>query len=68
MDQNDTALTCAVNVEWLNPSGIVIRKITYKQAQLRMIRNSLKEIFLEVSTVKATPIKIKLKGNCLLVF
>ncbi|KAL1377699.1 hypothetical protein pipiens_016089 [Culex pipiens pipiens] len=62
MDQNDTALTCAVNVEWLNPSGIVIRKITYKQAQLRMIRNSLKEIFLEVSTVKATPIKIKLKG------
>lgn len=62
MDQNDTTLTCAVNVEWLNPSGTVIRKITYKQAQLRMVRNSLKEIFLEVSAVKATPIKIKLKG------
>lgn len=62
MDQTDTTLTCAANIEWLNPSGVVIRKITYKQAILRMVRNSMKEIFLEVSTVKVAPIKIRLKG------
>lgn len=62
MDSTDTTLTCVVTAEWLNNQGATIKKVAYKQATLRLVRNTLKEMFLEISADKSKPIKMKLKG------
>ncbi|XP_055613049.1 ATP-dependent DNA helicase PIF1 [Uranotaenia lowii] len=62
MDPNDASLTCVANLDWLNAQGTTVKKIAYKQATLRLIRNSLKEMFLEISADKNKPVKLKLKG------
>lgn len=62
MDPNDASLTCVANVVWNNALGTTIRKIVYKQATLRLVRNTLKEMFLEISGEKMNTIKLKLKG------
>lgn len=53
MEGEDTMLTCAISMDWLNAQGISIRKITHKIATLRLIRSDTREIFVEVSTQKA---------------
>ncbi|XP_055639285.1 ATP-dependent DNA helicase PIF1 [Toxorhynchites rutilus septentrionalis] len=62
MDPNDASLTCVTTVEWLNATGTTIKKVSYKQATLRLVRNTLQELFLEIAGEKAQPIKLKLKG------
>ncbi|XP_053695061.1 ATP-dependent DNA helicase PIF1 [Sabethes cyaneus] len=62
MNPNDASLTCAISAEWINAQGASTKKISYKQATLRLVRNTLKEMFLEISTDKAQPMKLKLKG------
>lgn len=62
MDPNDTSLSCATNVDWLNDQGVSVRRIVHKVATLRLIRNELREMFVEVSTDKTKPIKLKLAG------
>lgn len=52
MDSDDTVITCAVSIEWLNAQGISVRKIAHKSATLRLIRNDARELFVEVSTEK----------------
>ena len=61
MDLNDAVLTCAVNIQWTNSVGVTGRKLQYRVATMRLVRNDLREIFLEVSTDKSKPIKFKLK-------
>ncbi|XP_055919568.1 ATP-dependent DNA helicase PIF1 [Eupeodes corollae] len=61
MDLNDAVLTCAVNIQWTNSVGVTGRKLVYRTATLRLVRNELREIFIEVSTEKSKPIKFKLK-------
>lgn len=51
--EEDSAITCAVNVDWLNAQGISIRKVSYKTATLRLIRSDTRELFVEVGTLKA---------------
>lgn len=62
MDPNDTSLSCATNVDWLNEQGVSVRRIAHKVATLRLVRNELREMFVEVSTEKTKPIKLKLAG------
>lgn len=53
MDSEDTVITCAVSIDWMNSQGISVRKISHKLATLRLIRSDTREIFIEVSTEKA---------------
>uniref|UniRef100_A0A182PJQ6 ATP-dependent DNA helicase PIF1 n=1 Tax=Anopheles epiroticus TaxID=199890 RepID=A0A182PJQ6_9DIPT len=62
MDPNDTSLTCAVNLEWNDAHGTTMRKFSHKEATLRLIRNTLKEMFLEVSAHKHSTMQLKLRG------
>ncbi|XP_034473631.1 ATP-dependent DNA helicase PIF1 [Drosophila innubila] len=61
MDLNDAVITCAVNIQWTNAVGITGRKLTYKTATLRLVRNDLREMFVEVTPEKLKPLKFKLK-------
>ncbi|XP_317740.5 ATP-dependent DNA helicase PIF1 [Anopheles gambiae] len=62
MDPNDASLTCAVNLEWNDAHGTTTRKFAHKEATLRLIRNALKEMFLEVSAPKTSTMQLKLRG------
>lgn len=62
MNNIDGILCCAVNIEWINKQGTVQRKVAHKQANLRLIRNERRDIFVEVALEKASPIKLLLKG------
>lgn len=53
MDSEDTVITCAVSIDWLNAQGISVRKVSHRLATLRLIRSDTREIFIEVSTEKA---------------
>lgn len=53
MDCDDAVVTCAISIEWLNAQGINMRKVSYKLATLRLIRNDTRELFIEVSAEKA---------------
>lgn len=53
MDGEDTVITCAVSVEWVNAQGISVRKFSHKLATLRLIRSDTRELFIEVQTEKA---------------
>lgn len=62
MEFNDTTVNCAVNIIWHDAQGQSIRKVTHKIATLKLVRNDLREIFIEMSTDKTKPIKLKLSG------
>lgn len=53
MESENTMLTCAISIDWLNAQGISVRKVSHKLATLRLIRSDTREIFIEVSTEKA---------------
>ncbi|XP_054083630.1 ATP-dependent DNA helicase PIF1 isoform X2 [Zeugodacus cucurbitae] len=61
MDLNDAVLTCAVNILWTNAVGVTGKKLVYRTATLRLIRNDVRELFVELTGEKAKPIKFKLK-------
>ncbi|XP_037820816.1 ATP-dependent DNA helicase PIF1 [Lucilia sericata] len=61
MDLNDAVLTCAINLQWTNAVGVVGRKLAYKVATLRLIRNDIRELFIELSAEKIKPMKFKMK-------
>ncbi|XP_026473370.1 ATP-dependent DNA helicase PIF1 [Ctenocephalides felis] len=62
MDQNEVYVTCAVNIEWLNALGSIIRKANYRMATLRLIRNDMRDLLLEITAEKQTTLKLPLKG------
>ncbi|XP_026756187.2 ATP-dependent DNA helicase PIF1 [Galleria mellonella] len=62
MDVGESFLSCGVTVEWTTPEGSIIRKVTYKTASLRLIRNEFREMFMEISNDKNAPIRLALKG------
>ncbi|SPP79175.1 ATP-dependent DNA helicase PIF1 [Drosophila guanche] len=61
MDLSDAVLTCAVSIQWTNAVGITGRKLAYKTATLRLVRNDVRELFVEVTPEKLKPLKFKLK-------
>lgn len=62
MDLSDASLYCAVNIDWLNGQGLSIKKIVYKLANLKLIRNEIRQICVEISTEKNKPIKLEMNG------
>lgn len=62
MEGGESFLSCAVNVEWMTPQGSIIRKVAYKTASLRLIRNEFREMFMEISTDKNAATRLALKG------
>ena len=48
-NMEDTTLNCCVIVEWLNSQAVTMKKISYKNAIVKMKRNDLRELFVEVS-------------------
>lgn len=59
---DDGQLTCSTNIEWLNKAGNILKKLTYKNANLKIIRNEFREMFVEIIAQKSAPIKLQLKG------
>ncbi|KAK2583374.1 hypothetical protein KPH14_009365 [Odynerus spinipes] len=53
MDADSCSLSCAAVVEWVNTHGSIVRKINHKPAVLRLVRNNLREIIVEISSKKA---------------
>lgn len=64
MDSLDgCSLTCSVVLEWTNPQGITTRKVSYRSANLRLLRNNLRDLMIEVRADKVnTTTKLILKG------
>ncbi|KAM3965684.1 pif1 DNA helicase [Aphomia sociella] len=62
MDAGESFLSCAATVEWTTPQGSIIRKVAYKTASLRLIRNEFREMYMEISNDKNAPIRLALKG------
>lgn len=63
MDLNNASVSCNINIEWQNAQAVVIRKIANKYGTLKIIRNDLRELFIEVSLEKQqSPIKMKIKS------
>lgn len=56
------SLVCAATMDWLNAEGVSVRRIAHKSATLRLVRNDLREMFVEVSADKSRPVKLKLAG------
>lgn len=53
---------CSARLEWTNPQGAVTRKVNHKKAELRILRNELKEMFVEVSAEKEVPTKLRVQA------
>ncbi|XP_059052609.1 ATP-dependent DNA helicase PIF1 [Achroia grisella] len=62
MDAGESFLSCGLTMEWTTPEGSIIRKVTYKTASLRLIRNEFREMFMEISSDKNAAIRLALKG------
>lgn len=57
----EAVLNCTVSVEWLNAMAITTKKIQYKNASVKMERNDIRELILNISQEKQTTTKLKLK-------
>lgn len=57
----DPVLNCCASVEWLNSQAVTMKKINYKNAVIKILRNDIREMFLEISQDKMTTTKLKLK-------
>lgn len=55
-------LCCGVNVEWFSKQGTLERKFSHKKANLRLIRNDRRDLYVEISPEKVVPIKLQLKN------
>uniref|UniRef100_A0A1A9ZDD6 ATP-dependent DNA helicase n=1 Tax=Glossina pallidipes TaxID=7398 RepID=A0A1A9ZDD6_GLOPL len=62
MDLNDAVLTCGINIQWTNALGVIGRKLSHKIATLRLIRNDIRELFIELATDKSKPLKFRMKN------
>ncbi|XP_063989772.1 ATP-dependent DNA helicase PIF1 [Diachasmimorpha longicaudata] len=63
MEADGCYLSCTAVAEWTNAQGLTTRKVSYRSAQLRLIRNNLRQMLIEIRADKAnTTIKLVLKG------
>lgn len=61
MEGADSFLSCAVTLEWMT-QGSITRKVHYKTASLRLIRNEFREMYMEITSEKHAAIRFALKG------
>ncbi|KAI5642096.1 PIF1-like helicase domain-containing protein [Phthorimaea operculella] len=62
MEGGESFLSCAATVEWMTPQGSISRKVNYKSASLRLIRNEFREMYMEVTSGQHAAIRLALKG------
>uniref|UniRef100_A0A1A9ZRW9 ATP-dependent DNA helicase n=1 Tax=Glossina pallidipes TaxID=7398 RepID=A0A1A9ZRW9_GLOPL len=62
MDLNDAVLTSGISIQWTNALGVIGRKLSHKIATLRLIRNDIRELFIELATDKSKPLKFRMKN------
>ncbi|XP_076285500.1 pif1 DNA helicase [Lasioglossum baleicum] len=63
MDQENCFVTCSVVIERSNSQGSILKKVNHRTATLRLIRNNLREMFIEVRAEKANATtKLSLKS------
>lgn len=62
MDSHDSVVVCATTIEWLNQQAIVTRKVILKLATIRLIRNDIRQLYLEITGDKTAPVKLNLRG------
>lgn len=62
MSGSEGILSCVVNVEWFSKLGTIERKISHKNANLRLLRNGQRNMFLQIVPEKVVPIKFELKN------
>lgn len=60
MDDSAVVVGC-VSVEWLNSQAMTTKKVLYKIGMVKILRNDIKEMFLEISQDKMQTTKLKLK-------
>lgn len=57
----DPVVVGCVNIEWLNSQGQVMKKLLYKIGMIKILRNGIRELILEISQDKIQTTKLKLK-------
>ncbi|KAG5680985.1 hypothetical protein PVAND_010459 [Polypedilum vanderplanki] len=57
----DPVVVSCVTIEWLNAQGLTSKKMVYKTGMIKILRNDIREMFLEVSQDKMQPTKLRLK-------
>lgn len=62
MNNNESILSCVVNIEWFSKLGLIERKFSHKKSDLRLIRNERRSIFIQIMPEKVVPIKLHLKN------
>ena len=62
MESGESFLSCAVTLEWMTPQGSITRKVIYKTASMRIIRNEFREMFMEITSEKHAAIRLALKS------
>lgn len=58
----DPVVVGSVNIEWLNSQEQVMKKLHYKIGKIRLIRNDIREMFIEISQDKMQTTKLKLQN------
>ena len=66
-DTESCYVICTARLEWLNAEGCITRKVNYKIATLRLIRNNFREMLVEVRAEKTSAV-IKLALRAISVF
>ncbi|XP_057336269.1 ATP-dependent DNA helicase PIF1 [Microplitis mediator] len=63
MESEGCFLNSTAVLEWTNVSGTTTRKVNYKSAQLRLIRNNLRQMLVQVQAEKSnTTFKLLIRG------
>lgn len=62
MNNSDSNITCRITLEWKNDQGTILRKLSYKTANLRLIRKENRDMFIEVSSEKSQNVRLQLKN------
>lgn len=57
----DPVVVGCVVIEWLNSQEQVMKKLNYKIGMVKILRNEIREMFIEISQDKVTTTKLKLK-------
>lgn len=57
----DPVVVGCISVEWQNSQAVTTKKIIYKLGTIRILRNDIREMFIEISQDKMQSTKLKLK-------
>ncbi|XP_034950942.1 ATP-dependent DNA helicase PIF1 [Chelonus insularis] len=52
METDGCYLNCSITLEWISMQGVTTRKVNYRSAQLRLIRNNIRQILIQIQADK----------------